>query len=351
MSKRTRSGKTFEPSDEDTGKIESQPKQTEAEQTLILLASDELRRCLGKKYCDESQLMPLLLANGLVRHVRTFEVDVHPLGGDSFKVTLDASRPTVGEVKMEIERAQGTRRVRQLLCRVAVGNDGKAVREDDQEPEALECDEIELGDIVTMAVMAVTDEPVQWRTYPEDQVIVSKGDFFGQGMVVTQTTDAESLVTTGEELMEGRHYWEVELHGARNRNGLIFGVCKPGLDLKSHSDLKQSWWISASYACVHGFDPRYASVRYDDNDEGFDTGQRVGMLLDLNDGSLRFFHDGEEKVEGFGPGSVTGPVARYVGLGYAGQQVELLPSAGWPTAAGAAAFQWPAHEREGYEED
>jgi hypothetical protein len=300
--------------------------------------------------------MPLLLAHGLVRRVRTFDIDVHPLGGDSFKVTLDASRPTVGEVKMEIERAQGTRRARQLLCRVAVGNDGNAVREDDREPEALERDEIEVseGDVVTMAIMAVTDEPVQWRTYPEDQVLVSKGGhFFDHGMVATQTADAASLVTTGEELMEGRHYWEVELHGARNTNGLGFGVCRPGLDLKAFAreDLKQSWSISASYAAVYGFDPGYASLREDDNNEGFNTGDRVGMLLDLDDGSLRFFHDGEEKVEGFGPGSVTGPVARYVELAFAGQQVELLPSADWPATARAAAFQWPAHEREGYQED
>ena len=33
----------------------------------LLLATDELRKRTGKKYCDESELLPLLLAQGLVR--------------------------------------------------------------------------------------------------------------------------------------------------------------------------------------------------------------------------------------------------------------------------------------------
>jgi hypothetical protein len=109
---------------------------------------------LGRKFVDETELLPLLLAHGLARRVRTIQIQVRPLGGDSFKVTLDASKPTVGEAKAEIARSQGTAELRQELYRVAERADGLAVREDDAEPEPLEDESLVLrdGDVVAMAV-------------------------------------------------------------------------------------------------------------------------------------------------------------------------------------------------------
>jgi hypothetical protein len=99
-------------------------------------------------------MLSLLLAHGLVRRVRTIQVEVRPLGGDSFKITLDASMPTVGEAKAEIARSQGTARSCQELYKVAERADGLAVREDDAEPELLEEEGMLLGDgeVVAMAV-------------------------------------------------------------------------------------------------------------------------------------------------------------------------------------------------------
>ena len=120
----------------------------------LLLTSPELQTRLGLRFVDETELVPLLLAHGLIRRVRTIQIEVRPLGGDSFKVTLEASKPTVGEAKVEIARSQGTAEYRQELCRVAERADGLAVREDDAEPELLEDESTELedGDIVAMAV-------------------------------------------------------------------------------------------------------------------------------------------------------------------------------------------------------
>jgi hypothetical protein len=86
--------------------------------------------------------------------VRTIQIEVRPLGGDSFKVRLDASKPTVGEAKAAIARSQGTSEPRQELYRIAERADGLAVREDDAEPELLDDERIELeaGDLVAMAV-------------------------------------------------------------------------------------------------------------------------------------------------------------------------------------------------------
>ena len=52
----------------------------------------------------------------------------------------------------------------------------------------------------------------------------------------------------------------------------------------------------------------------DGSDEAgrFNQGDRMGILLDLDDGSLRFFKNGVENGPGYPAGSVTGPVARAV---------------------------------------
>ena len=120
----------------------------------FLLISPQMQTRLGRKYCDETELLPLLLAHGLIRRVRTIQIQVRPLGGDSFKITLNASLPSVGEAKAEIAHSQGTSEACQELYRVAERADGLAVREDDAEPELLD-DEgmlLEEGDVVAMAV-------------------------------------------------------------------------------------------------------------------------------------------------------------------------------------------------------
>ena len=82
----------------------------------LLLNTDELRKRTGKKYCDEAELVPLLLAHGLIRRVRTIAVEVRPLSGESFDIKLNAKAPTVGEAKEQIERDEGTKPRSQLLA-------------------------------------------------------------------------------------------------------------------------------------------------------------------------------------------------------------------------------------------
>jgi hypothetical protein len=173
----------------------------------LLFTSPEMQTRVGQKYCDEAQLVPLLLAHGLIRRVRTIAVEVRPLGGDSFQVGLDAGKPSVGEAKAEIARVQGTEVDRQELYRVAVREDGGAVREDDAEPELLD-DEGHALEEGAVVAMAVKEAPLLWRTFPEEYVELSDG-----GTVATEIKDPGDfiLVTTGAELTEGRHYWEVEL--------------------------------------------------------------------------------------------------------------------------------------------
>jgi hypothetical protein len=288
----------------------------------LLLTSPELQTRLGLRFVDETELVPLLLACGLVRRVRTIQIEVRPLGGDSFKVTLDASKPTVGEAKAEMVRSQGTAEDRQELYRVAERADGLAVREDDAEPEPLEDESMELeeGDVVAMAVKEV---PLLWRTFAADQVLLSEG-----GAVATQTKHGEwSLTTTEIELTEGKHYWEVVLLSVKV-HGLLVGISRPNLDPAGYyceRECTDGWFIDASDGTLYGNGKFFGDEAGD-----YKQGDRVGVLLDLDNGSLRFFKNGVQHGPGYAAGSVTGPVVHAVQMINNYSSVRLLPNAEAP---------------------
>jgi hypothetical protein len=288
----------------------------------LLLTSPNLKTQLGRKFIDDTELLPLLLAHGLIRRVRTIQIQVRPLGGDSFKITLDASKPTVGEAKAEIARSQGIPEARQDLYKVAERADGLAVREDDAEPELLDDESMLLGDGETVA-MAVKDSPLLWRTFPADRVTLSE-----DRAVATQIAQYEySLTTSGIELTEGKHYWEVELVSVSE--GYIFiGISRPNLDPTEEywrSECTDGWFIYANNGALYG-----NGKLMDDGAGGYKQGDRVGVLLDLDNGSLRFFKNGVVHGPGYAAGSVTGPVVHAVQLWNKAERVRLLPNAQAP---------------------
>jgi hypothetical protein len=63
---------------------------------------------------------------------------------------------------------------------------------------------------------------------------------------------------------------------------------------------------------------------------GYEQGDRVGVLLDLDDGSLRFFRNGAQHRPGYAAGSVTGPVVAAVQMYNTNNSVRLLPNAQQP---------------------
>jgi hypothetical protein len=299
---------------DDTGDLDVEPGRDQ-----LLLTSPELQTHFGRKFVDESELLPLLLSHGLLRRVRTIEVHVRPLGGDSFKITLDASTPTVGEAKVEIARSQGTAEDRQELYKVAERADGKAVREDDAEPALMDDESMLLGDGEIVA-MAVKESPLLWRTFPADRITLSGG-----GAVVThkQRIDyASTLATTGIELTEGKHYWEVELL-SKSVGYIMIGISRPNLNPKGKytgGDCTDVWFMSNSNGSLRGNGKDY---RFEQAG-GYEQGDRVGMLLDLDDGSLRFFKNGAQHGPGYPAGSVTGPVVAAASLYSKGDSVRLL---------------------------
>jgi hypothetical protein len=243
---------------------------------------------------------------------------------------------------------QGTEEARQELYKVAVRADGVAVREDDAEAEPLDDDDALLGDGEVVA-MAVTEmPPLVWRTFAEGRVALSE-----EGAVATQITkDAEeddgvvSLTTTGLELTEGKHYWEMELLSVNSTGGTVdliviyfnalhflvlgiaIGISRPNLDPTRwyvDRNCTDGWFMHALNGTLYG-----NGKQRDDEAGGYEQGDRVGVLLDLGDGSVRFFKNGAQHGPGYAAGSVTGPVVAAMHMESHNASVRLRPNAQQP---------------------
>jgi hypothetical protein len=142
--------------------------------------------------------------------------------------------------------------------------------------------------------------------------------------VATQISQCRrSLTTTGVELTEGKHYWEVEL--LLTNSNMYIGISRPNLAPKGCYDTRRStggWFIDAISGALYG-----NGKEYSDAAGAYTHGDRVGVLLDLDDGSLSFFKNGVQHGPGYPAGSVTGPVVAAVQLYNAGSEVRYLPNA------------------------
>jgi hypothetical protein len=137
-----------------------------------------------------------------------------------------------------------------------------------------------------------------------------------------------SLTTTGTEITEGKHYWEVELLSEKV-SMMFIGVSRPNLDPTGHyhvSGCTDGWFINAAGGALYG------NGKYHDDPAGcYKQGDRVGVLLDLDNGSLRFFKNGVQHGPGFSAGSVTGPVVHAVQMFHKNLIVRMLPNVEAPT--------------------
>jgi hypothetical protein len=318
----------------------------------LLFANAQLQELVHMRHCEESELLPLMLAHGLVRRVIIIEITIQPLGGDSFKISVDSSvdsaLTSVKEVKLEIFRSQGIAEERQELYKVALSADGSAVREDDAEPDLLEDGDVKLkeADVLTLAVKE--EDPLIWRTYPDDLIELS--DEGGLAEYKQELREAEpsnpldpldpeetfALVTSGLLLTKGTHYWEVVCNMYVS---CFVGVCRPDLDAKGDysegDDAKgECWFIGQHSGHLTNFVAYEAEDHPDlateDGDPLIDEGDRIGVLLNLDNGSLRFFKNGVPIGPGYPVGSVTGPVVHAVHMNYSSCAAQLLSDAALP---------------------
>jgi hypothetical protein len=161
-----------------------------------------------------------------------------------------------------------------------------------------------------------------WRSFPADRVTLSEG-----GAVATQTAEGWSLNTSETEISDGKHYWEVELLSP-SMSYIYIGISRPNLDPTGvywDRNCTDGWFIGAAFGALYG------NGKYCDNVAGkYKQGDRVGVLLDLDSGSLRFFKNGVAHGSGFPAGRVTGPVVVAMQTCIEKNIVQLLPNAEAP---------------------
>ena len=146
-------------------------------------------------------------------------------------------------------------------------------------------------------------------------------------MATKTVANRMSLTTTGTEITEGKHYWEVELL-SEDLGNIFIVISRPNLDPTGEywdSECTDGWFMYANGGSLCG------NGKWGDDVAGeYKQGDRVGVLLDLGNGSLRFFKNGVEHGPGYAAGSVTGPVVAAVQMRFRADSVRLLPNAEAP---------------------
>ena len=139
----------------------------------------------------------------------------------------------------------------------------------------------------------------------------------------------------GDELTEGVHYIEVKLGGDLDHD-LYVGIARPGLDTADGSDYAVKTCMDAWFmGCCDG--SLYGNGKAESDEAGaYEVGDRVGMLIDLDEGSLQFFKNSVKNGPGWGAGSVTGPVVLAMHLVYVGQSGRVLAEAARPIEVGSS---------------
>ena len=142
--------------------------------------------------------------------------------------------------------------------------------------------------------------------------------------MATQTSPDHSLTTTGMGLTEGRHYWEVEIV----QGGFYAGVSRPDLDPKARNYTKNN--IDGCFMSTYN-GTLWGNGKWNDEEAGYyNNGDTVGVLLDLDEGSLLFFKNGIQHGPGYPAGSLTAPMAPAVHIRQEGPCAKLIGGVAWP---------------------
>jgi hypothetical protein len=137
----------------------------------------------------------------------------------------------------------------------------------------------------------------------------------------------QSLTTTGIEITAGKHYWEVKLV-SKDVGSIMIGISRPILDPTgeySRKDCTDGWFVCPYNGTLCG-----NGKQFDDAAGGYKQGDRVGVLVDFGNGSLRFFKNGLQHGSGYPAGSVAGPVVHAVQMKNMNNRARLLQNAEAP---------------------
>ena len=152
------------------------------------------------------------------------------------------------------------------------------------------------------------------------------------------------LVTGGEPMTEGQHFWEVEFVQtdtpalAPQMAGVYLGAVRPGVghdqapgfgesDDAFFIHLNDGSLCGSGKSSSIGNDEPQREINWDDPEDHlnglFVQGDRVGFHLDFDSGWLHFFRNGAICGPGFS--GITGPLVRSAVLIHACDALNLLP--------------------------
>lgn len=150
----------------------------------------------------------------------------------------------------------------------------------------------------------------------------------GDGLVLKKVRGGNynRLASGAEKMGTGVHEWEVEMTAGATANKSItmyVGVVRDGLDVEKGNHFKQGngWFLRPDDGSLYG-----AGLDLGSGGQGqgaFTCGDRVGVRLDLGDGTLQFFKNGIAFGAGFSAGTIAGEVVMAVELVCPGQSVTL----------------------------
>ena len=132
-------------------------------------------------------------------------------------------------------------------------------------------------------------------------------------------------------MTEGVHYFELE--APTGCSWIYVGLVKPGLGRDgSKCSILQGYPSNDSAGWFMHLLPGalYGHGKFSEGNPGAidgKLGDRLGVLANLDDGSVRFFKNGSPHGPGWPAGSVKGPVVLGVQMGYVGHSVRLFPPA------------------------
>ena len=133
--------------------------------------------------------------------------------------------------------------------------------------------------------------------------------------------------THGELMDSGVHKWELLFKAAADSNGnrtMYVGVGREGLDVEKGNHHKAgAWYMRTDDAVLYGGGAEQTGQKA--FEKAFVVGDRIGVRLNCDDGSLQFFKNGEAMGPGFPPGTISGPVVGAVELLCVGQTLTLRP--------------------------
>jgi hypothetical protein len=164
-----------------------------------------------------------------------------------------------------------------------------------------------------------------------------------------ELTEPLQSATCEQPMTEGRHYWEVELTGLAPHGAgfALLGAVRPGQDCDHTAGVEATSTAifqieSSAYGnkvCLFGNGKhgdawegpgRSKDSHVDYGEEHtFKQGDRVGCMLNLDAGWLRFYRNGKRLRQEFASG-VTGPLQRCVELYSEGDAWTALPGAEEP---------------------